>query len=140
MKEDEYVKEALEIREQLDTRKMGEWTGDELARVAMKLSILLTNIGQMTAEAARDMSQARVFYKLESAREFRKAREMGETVRDAEARALEATQGGRKAEIDAKYQSDALKAVYSDLSRLVMVIQSRLKSLNNELRQASLQT
>ena len=129
----EIVKEINQIVDTLREREINQWTPDQLSRSATKLSLLLVNLGQYVAEASLEANSSYAYRKFKFATEYKKIRQvLDNKVKDSELQAQENIQNEVAEEITAQYYADLLKTLYDDTSRLVMVIQSRLRQLNSE--------
>lgn len=128
----EVLAQVLSIRDAIMKQGIEHFGGDALSRAASKLAVYLVNIGQMAADAALKSNYAYAYRKFRFATDYKGMRKILNSVKDAEMTAQEATQKEVIEEIEAQYEADVLKSFYQDIERLITVIQTRLRVLENE--------
>jgi len=127
------VPKTEEIVEALNKKDIDQWSGDELSRAVVKLSLLLVNLGREVSEATLNANSAYMYRKFKFATEFKRIRqELELNIKDSEMTALQNIKKSKEEEITSQYNADVLRSFYDDVSRLVMSLQSRLKFLRDE--------
>jgi len=131
--EDGIVAEILNIINVFKDADISEFTGDELSRAAVKLSVLLVNLGQEVSTAELTASSAYIY------RKWKKAGVVTRLLKESNMKVTQVKETvendmGAEAEQELIYRhiADILKSLYDDAERLVSVIQSRLRILTNE--------
>ena len=126
------------ILQAFDNKSFKDWTLDELSRAAGELSIYLVNLGDMLADAQLHANSSYIYRKLNYITEFKALRKnvdnLGKenTVKDAEFGADLETIPEYDQQLLTQHRADSLKLLYENCSRLISVIQSRLKHYESE--------
>lgn len=131
--ENKAIQEILEIREQFNSRKVSSWTGEELSRIAVRLSTLNSYLGELCAEATYIYNKAYIFRKFKYLSEFKRLRiETDKKIGEAENEALTTTKEDMENEAERQYQADLLKSLHDDIDNLIRQLQSRASELRVE--------
>ena len=134
------IDELLQIKDYIQVTNLDNISPDKLSKIALKLSVLLINLGDMTAKATLKANLHYSYRKFSHARDYKQLRElMKTTVTDADQTAQHMNQKNITDEIQAQYEADLLKTFYDDIDRLVITIQSRMKLLDHQMKQTNLQ-
>jgi len=131
--ENKAIDEILKIIEVFNSKKADEWNGDQLSRIAVRLSTLMVNLGREVAEATHEANSKYAFRKFSYAKDYKAIRQDIETkIKDAEIEATVLSIDNQREEVETQYRADLLKTLYDDCERLIMSVQSRLKYLQSE--------
>jgi hypothetical protein len=122
--------------EQIDTiimtfrNKVKTLTPDEISRAALELSLLLCNLGDLVAVLTSNSNEAYSYRKFRQAWEFSKLKvNLSLKGKDLENKSLTGVEFEYKQELINRFVSDYFKTYYDDISRIIMVAQSRLRIL-----------
>lgn len=125
--------------EQIDTiivsfrNKIKTLSPDQISRAALELSLLLCNLGDLVSVLTSNSNEAYSYRKFRQAWEFSKLKaNMDLKGKDLENRSLTAIEFEYKQELINRFVADYFKTYYDDISRIIMVAQSRLRILQEE--------
>ena len=129
---DPILVKVYEILDVIQGQKFGDWSVEELSRMAGEISMLMVNLGDLLHWETMNASNIETYRKEQFLTELLKLKKEGGTVAEAEARAELVISKIKQEEIEAQYIADMLKTLYRGLDRIVSVIQSRMKSYDIE--------
>lgn len=130
--DNEIVNQIIIIIDTLDDRKIEMWTGDELSRSGLQLSLLLVNLGEMVSSAELQANTAYIYRKWKGITEYKRLRQEFKTIKDTDNATEEAISQEYEKQLEARYNADMLKSFYKSVNGVIMAIQSRLKQLQSE--------
>lgn len=119
-----------EIVDKLYLQDIEKWTGDELSRAALKLSLLLAALSPVIQDAKMIYNMTYVHRKFKTASHYLSI-EAG-TNRDKDMISQKYVNDIYTNEVYENYKAETLKLLYQDIERIVSIIQSRIKILISE--------
>lgn len=125
----EVIKGIMEITGELNSKQMNAWSGDQLSRAGAKLSILLINLGQYSAECKMRHDSVKNYKRIQIEKLYMASQG---TQGDRRSKANMNAEVTAEKEVYAKYVKDAIESLYEDVKNLVTMFQSRLKMLISE--------
>ena len=129
----EIVNKILDIRNSLATRKMRDWTGEDLTAAILELSILKMSLGRFIAGIEDEKNQQETHRKKLEAIEYFKNREDKQSTRDSELNARLDTIDELKKELKLESQVKDLRILREDTSTLIDTIRTRISFLKKEM-------
>jgi len=138
----EIKEEILKISKYIEDNNINNLTGDEISRAVTRLAVLRVNLGQEFAQATGDYDFSYIARKIEYASQYNRFKaEATEklTQKDLDSATIVSIGDMMKKEADNKFISDSLKILYDSSGTLISTLQTRLKVLENERREASKQ-
>jgi hypothetical protein len=131
--------EFSDIENSLQYDQTRNLTPDELSRLAVRVSILLCRIGELSAELNSEANEKYIYRKFAYLWSYNSLK-ADMKVKEKENIALDESFGSYEQELLNRFVADFIKTKYEDWSRVVMVIQSRLSTLKSERINSNLQT
>lgn len=131
----EIIEQIDEIISTLERKSIQQWTGDNISRAISRLAILKVRLGELVAEAEYQSANAynnRKYLEAEYGLEFSR----DNPVSKAQMMAEKANEENRGAEAKALRDFKLMKNKYMDVGDLITTLQSRLRYLENEKREA----
>lgn len=139
IKEDvsEVVKAILKVNSMLKDEVVSQLDGDTLSVLAVKLASYKAYLGGYVADyrLVRDQTEAEYFHVRETA--YKRLRDAGSGVTDAESQRRLEAEDARKAYIDSNYKFERLNILHGDCRDMIDAIKSRLIHLQTEAKEAN---
>ena len=120
----------------LSSRDIDKWTGDELSRASMKLSLLLCSLSPIMEAHKYKHNKSYVFRKVKSAQRFFEITDE-KTVKGKEMMCQKELAGVYENEIAEGFMADSLTAIYRNVERICSNLQSRMKMIISERIQSN---
>lgn len=126
--EQEIINKIGELHQLYMSKKISEWTPDQLSRMVGTFAGYLYNLGAMVADANSEKEEKEIYRKYVIASEIDKQLENDVSTSQAKTTvdALESVRNAYAEEIKAIRSYNTLSYLYEDTSRIVSVLQSRL--------------
>lgn len=123
------VQRLLNAREFIEQRIEKDWYDESILRAAAKVLVINASLGQLWATAKFDYETAYTNRKVEYAKSIKKYKDMGMTVKEAEANSEVDVAELRGLENSLERDYLQLKNLHNDMDRVVSIVQS-LNKLN----------
>ncbi len=127
---DEICQNIGEIVVLLNSKKLENWTADQLTQFGMKLALLLLNLSNAAETAKMSYNMAYTFRKFKSASRYLEIQEG--TNGDKNMICTKYVNDIYNREVEEEYKAGILKLLYHDVERIISVMQSRIKFIISE--------
>ena len=135
------VAEIKVITQSLVTKRIAQWTGDEISRALSDLAVLRVNLGQVMADAVAKYDFSYLHRKVRYASEWNPTKQHLQalggkaTVSDIESELQKSLIEEFQLEIENKHFGETLRILYDSTGTLISALQSRLNMLKQERRE-----
>ena len=135
----EITEKITEITEALYKKELSDWTGEQISRAVMALSILRVNLGREMVDSVAYFDMSYLHRKLTYANEWKPTKdEMNKkmtraTVQDIDSEIMGKIADEYENELKNKHYAEQLRIIYDSTETLITALQSRLGVMKQEM-------